>query len=289
MAAGFDRSANSVGNIVQLEHVNLLIPDQGPAVAFYISGLRFTRDPFLMVGLDNMWINMGRNQMHLPHHRTPQLFQGTIGLVVPDLDEIERSLGAIKPTLEDTKFSYERVHDRIEATGPWGNRFRVHGPAPEFGTIQIGMPYLELDAPAGSAQAIGRFYSEIIGANVEVGDRNDKPCASVTTGNAQYCHFVETGEATPGYDGHHVAVYLADFAGPYDKLLELDLITVETDAHEWRFVDIVDLDTGDVLFQIEHEVRSVTHPLFGRPLINRNPAQSNVGYRRGQDNFLGEV
>ena len=54
-------------------------------------------------------------------------------------------------------------------------------------------------------------------------------------------------------------------------------------------IDIIDLDTSEVLFQIEHEVRSVTHPLYARPLVNRNPAQSNRGYRRGQDTFLGEI
>ena len=29
------------------------------------------------------------------------------------------------------------------------------------------------------------------------------------------------------------------------------------------------------------------HPLFGRPLVNRNPAQSNSNYSRGQDRFRG--
>ena len=61
----------------------------------------------------------------------------------------------------------------------------------------------------------------------------------------------------------------------------------ETDAHEWRFVDIVDLSSGATLCQLEHEVRSLRHPLYGRPLLNRNPAQSNSAYRRGQDGFRG--
>jgi hypothetical protein len=38
---------------------------------------------------------------------------------------------------------------------------------------------------------------------------------------------------------------------------------------------------------VEHEVRSLKHPLFARPLVNRNPAISNVGYVRGQDSFRG--
>lgn len=290
MAASYDRAAESLGNILHMEHVNLLIPDQQPAITFYISGLRYTRDPFLMVGLENMWVNMGRSQMHLPcRNPSPQLLRGTIGMVVPDLDEVEQSLRGIKPALKSSKFSVRRKNDRIETTCPWGNKIRVHAPDPEFGDMQIGLPYVELNVPTGSAERIARFYTEIMGANASVGERDGKRCASVTTGKAQYLHFMETRAKQPDYDGHHVAIYIADFAGPYEKLMERGLITMESDAHEWRFIDIVDVDTGEVLFKIEHEVRSATHPLYARPLVNRNPAQSNRGYKRGQDNFLGQI
>ena len=116
-----------------------------------------------------------------------------------------------------------------------------------------------------------------------------RTAASVTVGNCQRMHFIETSAPQPEYDGHHVAIYIADFSGPYKKLLERGLITLETDQYEWRFTDIVDLDTGAPLFKIEHEVRSVTHPLYARPLVNRNPVQSNRGYRRGQDIFQGQI
>jgi hypothetical protein len=38
-----------------------------------------------------------------------------------------------------------------------------------------------------------------------------------------------------------------------------------------------------VLFTIEHEVRSMKHPLYMRPLINRNPAQNIMRYAPGSD------
>jgi hypothetical protein len=38
---------------------------------------------------------------------------------------------------------------------------------------------------------------------------------------------------------------------------------------------------------VEHEVRSLRHPLYGRPLVNRNTAQTNRNYFRGQDGFRG--
>jgi len=37
------------------------------------------------------------------------------------------------------------------------------------------------------------------------------------------------------------------------------------------------------LFTIEHEVRSLTHPMFLRPLVNRNPTQTARNYSAGYD------
>jgi hypothetical protein len=34
---------------------------------------------------------------------------------------------------------------------------------------------------------------------------------------------------------------------------------------------------------LEHEIRSLRHPLYARPLVNRNPEQSNRDYRSGRD------
>ena len=62
----FDRDAQVVGNIVHLEHFNVVIPDQRLATLFYVVGLGGTRDPYLFPGLENMWVNFGRTQVHLP-------------------------------------------------------------------------------------------------------------------------------------------------------------------------------------------------------------------------------
>ena len=62
----FDPASQDVGNIVFFEHVNLTIPDQETAADFYVAGLGLTRDPHMMVGSNNMWINAGRQQFHLP-------------------------------------------------------------------------------------------------------------------------------------------------------------------------------------------------------------------------------
>ena len=43
----FDRSDEDIGNILNMEHINLTVPDQGMAALFYVSGLGLTRDPLL--------------------------------------------------------------------------------------------------------------------------------------------------------------------------------------------------------------------------------------------------
>ena len=66
MVKKFDRSIENLGNIVGLEHVNVTVPDQITATLFYITGLGLTRDPYLVTGVVNMWVNAGRSQFHLP-------------------------------------------------------------------------------------------------------------------------------------------------------------------------------------------------------------------------------
>jgi hypothetical protein len=288
VSENYDRAREDVSNIVHLEHVNVTQPDQRLATLFYVSALGLTRDPYLMVGLDNMWINIGRSQMHLPSRDPqPQRIRGTIGLVLPDLAALRARLEKVAPSLEQTQFSFVDRSEFFAITCPWGNRFRCHAPAPEFGATDLALAYIELDVPAGAAQRIARFYSEMLGATAEMVARDGAPAASVCAGVSQRLIFRETAEPLPRYDGHHIQIYIADFSGPHRRLREQGLITKEADQHEWRFMDIIDLATREVLFTIEHEVRSLKHPLYGRPLVNRNPAQTNRAYVRGQDSFRG--
>jgi hypothetical protein len=115
----------------------------------------------------------------------------------------------------------------------------------------------------------------------------DKGRASVGVGRNQRLYFTETSAPQPEYDNHHIQVYIADFAGPYHWLKERELVSMETDTNEWRFQWITDPKDGRKLFQIEHEVRSMKHPLFARPLVNRNHAITNMTYVPGSDAFRG--
>lgn len=282
----FDRTTEDVGNIVHLEHVNLCVPDQIVATQFYVSALGLTRDPYLMTGTENMWINAGRTQFHLPIGQ-PQRFRGTIKLVMPDRASLLARLERFTPVLAPTQFAFVDRGDHVAVTCPWGNRLQVFEPNPElFGMIELGIIQLEFDVPAGTADAIVRFYHSIFEARSHAHRADGGPAiAHVSVGDGQTFAFRETSDALPPYDGHHIQIYIADFSEPHRRLQAVGLVSEESSRHQFRFVDIADLENGTTVLQIEHEVRSMTHPLFNRPLVNRNPNQTNMNYRRGWDSF----
>jgi hypothetical protein len=250
-------------------------------------GLGLTRDPYLMSGLENMWVNVGRGQFHLPTRNPPQVVRGTTGLVVPDLEALLKRLDYVKSQgfLDGTKFSFKQVGDVVETVCPWGNHLRVHGPDPEkFGPLRLGMPYVELDVPAGTKlDKIVQFYTEILGAIA--GLASDERGAYAWASCSADCQVIyrESAKKHGEYDGHHIQITLADFSGPHKKLVERGLITEESDQHQYRFVDLVDVDTNKSLFQIEHETRSMRHPMFNRTFINRNPDMNNRNFVPGYE------
>jgi hypothetical protein len=278
----YDRTLEDLGNIVELGHVNVTVPDQKLATLFYISGLGLTRDPYLMTGLTNMWVNVGRAQFHLPA-RPPQVVRGTTGIVLPSLQSLLDRLHDVQKDLEGTKFSFCETNDGVETTCPWGNRIRCHAPDPRrFGPITLGMPYVEFDIPAGtSLPAIARFYREILRGLAGVSEDGRGAYAWAVLGDGNKAVFREVSGPLPPFDGHHIQITLADFSGPHRKLLERGLITEESDQHQYRFTDIVDIDSGKLLFQVEHEVRSMRHPLYARPLVNRVAELTNRNYAPG--------
>ncbi len=283
----YDRRSQDVGNLVALDHVNLAVPDQQTATLFHVVGMGHTRDPYLTVGLENMWVNMGREQFHLPTRESAQTVRGRIGLVTPDVALLEERLGAIAGRLEGTQFAFERDGRNLDVTCPWGNRIRCH-PADggRMGGARLGIEYLILNVPQGAAEGIARFYAEVIGAKADVVERRGAPAARVQAGRHQALLFRENAAETRPYDNHHIAVYVADFSGPHRALSAMGLITEESNEHQYRFTNITHPGTGETLYELEHETRSLGHPMHGRELVNRDPSQSLQGYRRGADALL---
>lgn len=282
MQQTYDRAAEDLGNSIHLEHVNVNIPDQRLAMLFYAAGLGLARDPYLQVADNNMWINVGRSQFHLPTGDA-QVLRGHTGLVIEGREALLDRLAAVRGKLDGTRFGFAERNDHVEAICPWGNRVRCYEPdAARFGRIALGIPYVEFDVPVGTARGIARFYQHILDVPAAV-TNGDATAARVTIGKQQHLLFRETDRPQPEFDGHHIQIYVVNFSGPHRRLNERGLIYTEDNQYQYRFRDIVDLDSGKLLFTIEHEVRSFTHPMCLRPLVNRNPAQTNRNYAPGYD------
>src|SRR3954468_4710994 len=195
----YDRATQDVGNIVHLEHYNCCIDDQRLAILFYVVGLGATRDPYLFPGMENIWLNFGRTQVHMPSRAVPpraEVLRGTAGFVVPSLDELARRLEyagqEIKRVVPQfpSKFSFEKKKDCIEATDPWGTRVRCHAPSPEYGRTELGLVYVDFDVPVGTAEGIARFYNEVMEAPASAA----KGRATVSVGRDQKLFYTETSK-----------------------------------------------------------------------------------------------
>ena len=285
MQQSFDRAAEDLGNSIHLEHVNVTIPDQRLATLFYVTGLGLTRDPYLMVSDSNMWVNVGRSQFHLPDGKA-QVLRGHTGLVIAGREALLDRLASVADRLGGTAFAFSEHNDYVEAICPWGNRLRCYEPdAARFGRITLGIPYVEFEVPVGTAKGICAFYPQIVGIPTEL-KNGDATVARAKVGKDQYLQFRETEAPQPDFDGHHVQIYITDFSGPYRLLSERGLVSQEDNQYQYRFRDIVDPADGRHLFTVEHEVRSATHPMYLRPLINRDPSQTNRTYAAGHDQWL---
>jgi catechol 2,3-dioxygenase-like lactoylglutathione lyase family enzyme len=248
--------APDTGALLHFEHVNLRVPDHRAATLFFVEGLGLTRDPYRMVGVRNMWVNVGLQQFHLPIGG-PTPLPGEIGLVVPDLDDVERQLGHVGRELKDSEFACTRVADALEVRTPWGHSIRV-------------LP------GGGHAEGIGAFYRDLLQCPVEMRAINGDVTAWVTVGPHQTFRFRERPGGGTVSNTNHVAVYLTRYRTIYAALCRRGLIMEEDRDEQFRFCRIVDPRSDATLFVFEHEMRSLHHPDFLRPLVNRVPVPYRV-------------
>jgi hypothetical protein len=158
--------------------------------------------------------------------------------------------------------------------------------ATTYGCVETecrGIDYVEFQCPTGTAAQIALFYESVLDATTSVVQDGDTAVAVVAFGKVdengkadQSLLFRETDETIPPYDGHHVAMYVgeskADFAQAFKNADMAGVVWVNPrfsdkahtlqGAQKWkqfRFKDIVDMETGQKIFELEHEMRSVEH------------------------------
>jgi hypothetical protein len=262
-----------VGTIVHFEHVNFRVDDHRPAALYFLAGLGFTREPYRMVGVRNMWVNLGTQQFHLPIGQ-PTPFPGEVHVAVPDLAHTRQTLAEVAPQLKDTAFACTQENGTLATTTPWGHAVRVHDSRKLPGYLPQSMPWVTFHVAPGTAEGIARFYREALRCPAEVAGRKGAREATVAVGPHQAFRFAERkGAETAPKHNNHVAVYISRYWETYDWLAERKLVMepVGVAREQFRFSDIVELDSGELLFRFEHEMRSLYHPDFRKPLVNRIP------------------
>lgn len=269
-----------VGGILHLEHVNFPVADYDVATAFFMAGLGFTRDPFTRADETNMAVNVGLQQFHLPRRRTgtPPM-HGVIGLVTPELAAVQARCAALERegVFAGTPYRYSAGADFHDIVSPFGVRLRLHAtgslPFPQV----LGLPYVELPVPPGSAGAIGRFYERVLQAPVAF---EDSPRAvKVTAGPYQWLRFVETaGLASYDNGPFHVAYYASRYNAVFEAISGRGGRIGGGRDQVFFFEDLHDPDSGATVFAFGNEVRSVYHFDFMRPLVNRWPMRDELPY-----------
>ena len=165
-----------------------------------------------------------------------------------------------------------------------------------LGEQALSMPFVELECQPGTAQGIAAFYTEVFGAptTTDGGTSSGFESCHVFVGDEvapQEIRFVENPAAPSKRDyeereskAYHIAVYVGveDFQGVFDKAAEKGLVWVNPrfvadSAVSWeealrqqqfRIRDIMDVN-GELLLQLEHEVRSTAHPSCPLQLAQR--------------------
>ena len=144
-------------------------------------------------------------------------------------------------------------------------------------SVCLGIPYMRFMCPAGTAAGLARFYEDIFCTKAEVRKGSNFEECWVPIGSCQWLIYREAqpGEEVP-YDGYHIAIYINNFLDAYRRAKERQLVwnnprfpntTYDTEdlalRHtEFRILRLVDPKTGELLCELEHEIRATSHPQF---------------------------
>lgn len=289
-----------VGGILHLDHVNFQVQEHDLVTVFFVNGLGLTRDPYRRTDETNIGINVGLQQFHLPRRGVTPPFPGVIGLVVPELalvrarlERLER-LGKFKGTAYVAEFG----DDRATIVSPFGIRLRLHASESRPFLRPLGIAYVEIDVPPGTASAIATFYREIFRAVAEVDAADGSPRALVNAGPYQSVRFIERDLDNHDTHNFHLSYHVTHYNEVRDRISANGAVKGEGRGQVFFFDRIFDLSTGETVFPLVNEVRSVYHADFMRPLVNRWPLieepfsdqaevmadlERRLGFRPGKD------
>lgn len=155
-----------------------------------------------------------------------------------------------------------------------------------------GIDYVEFHCPVGTAERIALFYESVLDATTAVVpqvEASNRQIAIIAFGNIddqgradQSLLFRESDTPIAPYDGHHIAMYIGETAADYERAFanakianivwcnprfsdQVQDLEGARQCKQFRFKDIIDMKTGDVIFELEHEMRSIEHESWPGP------------------------
>ena len=232
--SNFGLTSPEIGRMLHMDHVNFETPDHEMATIFYMNGLGFTRDPYRRADEQNMGVNVGRQQFHLPKRGeyTPP-FYGIVGLVVPDIGGIKQRFEVLNDLgkFEGTPYGWLEEGNAVLMTSPFGYRLRLHS----YGTLEftkpLGIAYVEVPAPLGKAARIGKFYEKIVGAPVQISAVGGTEAAIISAGPHQEIKFIE--RQLDDYDTYsmHISYHVTHYNELRQRLNTVLWWAVEEEKH----------------------------------------------------------
>jgi hypothetical protein len=174
-----------------------------------------------------------------------------------------------------------------DETSQWGEYAERYGRAE---SDCRGIDYVEFHCPLGTAEKIALFYESVLDATTTCIDLGDgTKIAIIAFGDVddmgkadQSLLFRESEQKIPENDGHHIAMYVGESAADFEQAFKnaeiADVVWVNPrfsdkadtleSARNWkqfRFKNIVDMETGETVFELEHEMRSIEHEAWPGP------------------------
>ena len=262
-----------VGGILHLDHINLQVSDHDLATIFFIGGLGLTRDPFRRADETNMGVNIGLQQFHLPRRGATPPFPGLVGLIVPDLDIIRLRLSRLNKLqkFKDTPYKANFDDNTAKIISPFGFCIRLHSSNSMPFLRPLGIGYVEIPVPNGVVDDILKFYREVFHSIATIENRDGNKTAAINVGPFQKLYFIEKELDSYELYNFHISFHVTHYNRAREIIKERGAL-MGTGEGEVFFCDkIFNPDTGDYIFSMTNEVRSVYHGDYMRPLINRWP------------------
>jgi len=263
-----------IGSILHLEHFNFEGADRDMATIFFMDGLGLTRDPYHRIDETNMGVNIGMQQFHLPRRGATPPFHGQIGLVMPDLAGICIRLNRLTQMgkFDQTSYQLDRLDDlTLRVVSPFGIELKLHAAGSLSFLRQMGLAYVDIPVEPGKAERLQKYYQDFMVTPAVLCELEGEKSLVVTHGPYQYIRYRE--RKLDDYDlyNFHIAYYVTNYNAYLDRVSELGSILGDGDGRLFFFDELFDPDTGEVILRFQQEVRSIYHPDFMRPLVNRWP------------------